>query len=93
MRSMLSVRFFLQRKRPDAKGQVPIIIRVKLQGSSRDISSGLRVHPDSWNHKFGAVDGKSASAKQTNQLLDICKNRMLQLFTQLSYSGDVMLDD
>jgi len=93
MRSMLSIRFFLQRKRPDAKGQVPIFIRIKLQGASRDISTGLRVHPNLWNAKFGAVTGKTEFAKQSNQLLDICKNKLLKIFTQLCYAGEVMIDD
>lgn len=93
MRSMLSVNFYLHRKRKDDKGQVPIIIRVKLHGLKRDISSGLRVNPDQWNSKFGAVKGNGEAAKQVNQLLTVSKNRLFQIFTKLSYAGDVAIDD
>jgi site-specific recombinase XerD len=91
MHTMLSISFYLHRKREDAKKHVPIIIRIKLHGLKRDISSGLRIHPDQWNAKFGAAKGNSESAKQTNQLLGVSKSKLLQIFTRLSYGGDVSI--
>lgn len=93
MRNMLSISFYLHRKRPDAKKQVPIIIRVKLQGAKRDISSGLRIHPDHWNSKFSAAKGNTEAAKQINQLLTLAKSKLLQIFTRLSFGGEVTIDD
>lgn len=93
MRNMLSVSFYLHRKRLDAKKQVPIVVRVKLQGMKRDVSSGLRVNPDQWNSKFSAVMGNTESAKQTNQLLTLARSKLLQIFTRLSFGGDVHIDD
>jgi hypothetical protein len=93
MRNMLSVNLYLHRKRVDEKGQVPIVIRIKLQGQKRDISSGLRIKPDQWNSKFSAAKGSNEAAKQTNQLLSISKSRLFQIFSQLSYAGEVSIDD
>lgn len=90
---MLSVNFYLHRKRKNDKGEVPVVIRIKLHGLKRDISSGVRVNPDQWSSKFAAVKGTSEGAKQTNQLFTVSKNRLFQLFTKLSFAGDVDIDD
>jgi integrase len=93
MRNMLSVSFYLHRKRIDAKGQVPLVIRIKLRGLKRDISSGLKIDPNQWSSTFGAMRGKSEASKQINSLLTLSKNKLLQIFTQLSYSDEFTIDD
>lgn len=93
MQSMLSVSFYLQHKRRNALNLAPIIIRIRLQGQKRDISSGVRINPETWDSKFGAVKGKSQSAKQANELLALAKSKLLKIFIQASYAGEVCLDD
>jgi integrase len=93
MQHMLSVSFYIQRQRLNDKKEAPIIIRLKLHGKTRDISSGLRVRPNQWDSKFGAVKGTGESAKQTNKLLNASRARLLNIFTQLNYAGNPSLDD
>lgn len=90
---MLSVSFYIKRHRLNEKNEAPIIIRLKLHGTTRDISAGLRVNPVQWNSKFGAVKGTSESAKQINGQLTADKNKLLKIFTQLTYAGDVLIED
>jgi site-specific recombinase XerD len=93
MLHMLSVSFYIKRQRLNDKKEAPIIIRLKLQGTIRDISSGLRVVPAQWNSRFGAVKGSNDLAKQINGQLSADKNKLLKIFTQLSYAGEVLIDD
>ena len=93
MQHMLSVSFYIQRKRLNSKKQAPIIIRLKLHGKTRDISSGLRTDPDKWDSKFGAVNGSTKEAKQINQLLTASKNKLLQLFANSNYTTEFHIDD
>jgi integrase/recombinase XerD len=93
MQHMLSVSFYIQRQRLNDKKEAPIVIRLKLQSKTRDISAGLRVNPANWNSKFGAVKGTREAAKQTNKLLTALKNKLLKIFSQLIYAGEVSIDD
>lgn len=93
MRNMLSVNFYLQRSRKNKVNQVPIIIRIKLQEQKRDISTGLRIDPDHWNSRFGAAKGKTESARQINDLITLSKNKLFKIFTQVSYAGEVHIDE
>jgi len=92
MRNMLTVSFYLKHQRKDQRKEVPVIIRVKLHGLSKDITSGVRVNPARWDSKFAVVKGKSTADKQVNDLLNLTKHRFLQIFTQLSYDGEITLD-
>lgn len=89
---MLSVNFYIQRKRINRKNEVPIVMRIKLQGSKRDISTGLRIDSEKWNSTPGLAQGTSAKAQQINELLSLARNKMLKLFAQFSYAGDVDVD-
>jgi integrase len=90
---MLSVTFYLHKKRVNSKNEAPIIMRLKLRGKTRDISTGLRSDPDKWDPKSGRVKGKSEHAKQINELLISSKNKVLQLFAKSNYSADRDIDD
>ncbi|MCY7420614.1 MAG: hypothetical protein LH478_02605 [Chitinophagaceae bacterium] len=70
-----------------------MVIRVKLHNQCRDISSRLRIKPDLWNSKFNSVKGTLEAAKQINKLLDISRNRLFEIFTQLTDGDRVMTDD
>lgn len=90
---MLAISFYIQRQRLNLKKEVPIVIRIKLHNQRRDISSGLRVKPDQWNSTFNTVVGNSIGAKQINKLLEVSKNRLFEIYTQMSYGGDIFIDD
>jgi integrase len=93
MQHMLAVSFYIKRKRLNSKKEAPIVTRLKFQGMIRDISSGLRVKPDQWNSKHGTVKGTKDAAKQMNQLLEVTRHKLFQMFTELNYRDDFSLDD
>lgn len=93
MRTTLSVTNYIQRTQINLIKEVPIIIRIKLLDDKRDISSGHRIPADLWNSKFNSVIGTSERARRINKLLELSRNKLYEIFTQLSYAGDVCLDD
>lgn len=93
MQHILTATFFLRKSRKDKRNQVPIIIRLKLHNTVRDISTGLRIDPANWNSEKHLVRGRNDFTNNLNSILESIKTKYFQIFASLSQTGDFTLDD
>jgi len=67
--TVFSVSFLPRRCRMNKKGEVPIYMRVTLQGQIFEKSLGFYIKPDSWDTKANCVKGLNSFANEINEQL------------------------
>lgn len=81
-RSTFKLLFYLKKNAPKKNGMVAIMARITVDGKVSQFSTKLEVLPNSWDLKFGRVQGKSEEARKINQKLDKIRGTI-----ELQYSG------
>lgn len=69
-RSTFKLLFYLKKNAPKKNGMVSIMGRITLDGKVSQFSTKLEIMPNTWDLKFGRVQGKSDEARKINQKLD-----------------------
>jgi len=90
MQNLLSILFFIKKRKEKNATQATIYLRITYDGSRAEISTLRKVSLAKWNSKANKVDGSSAEAKQVNRNLDIIKNRIYEIYQRfLSKEEDI----
>lgn len=77
----------VRRTRPNKLGEVPIFIRVTVNGKVAEIATKHSIRPDLWDASKEKALGKSELAKTINGTIDIFKLRAKQQYNKLLEAG------
>lgn len=69
MSQRVSILFYLKKSKQNKQGKVLIYIRITIDGSRSEISTGLKVAPDMWNQAKARVMSKSDEGANINARL------------------------
>lgn len=69
-----SILFWLNKDRIQSNGEMPIYMRITVDGNRVEISSKKTVLPELWDQKAQQVKGKDNSIRMMNSYLDMTKN-------------------
>jgi len=83
MDTNLSLLFWLYKSRTNSKGAAPIYLRITINGSRAEISTGQHVAPKIWDSKKGHARGSNDESKVINDHLKIIKNKLLAVHNRL----------
>ena len=86
-RVTFKILFFIKKTRLSKNGEVPILLRVTVNGQRVDTSVNLKVNPDSWNAIAGKSVGKSRKDEEINNRLDTIRLRVMQTHRQMELDG------
>lgn len=82
-RVTFKILFFVKKTRVAKNGEVPILLRVTVNGFRADTSINLKVNPDLWNSVAGKSIGKDRISTELNQRLDTIRLRVMQIHRQM----------
>lgn len=83
-----SLTFFIRRHRVLYDGKYPIYVRIKLNETLVDVSTGLTVQEDLWSSENGFAVGKSKEVKLVNDSIDRIKSEIIQNYQNICFEGD-----
>lgn len=86
-RVTFKILFFVKKTRVAKNGEVPILLRVTVNGFRSDTSINLKVNPDLWNSVAGKSIGKDRTSAELNQRLDTIRLRVMQIHRQMELDG------
>lgn len=87
MKNNFSVLFYLKKPKNYVSGQMPIYIRITVDGVPKEVSSGKHCEPSRWNAKTSRLDGKKEDARTLNNYLNILERRIDLAHTDLVNEG------
>ena len=63
MKNKIVTHFYVKEEKKDNNGEVPIYLRITVNGERAEISANRRVHPDNWDKSSERVAGRSEAAR------------------------------
>ena len=75
-RQTLSILFYLRRDKKNRKNEVPIYMRITVNGKKAEMATNRYINADRWNPEGGFVKGTKADIKQLNEYLDILRSKV-----------------
>ena len=79
----LSVLFTLKKNKEDKAGEVPIYLRITVNGKRAEVSTNRKVEVLKWDSATQRAKGRSESARILNDHLDNLENRIKRDFNSL----------
>jgi len=83
-----SVLIWADKRKTDAKGNVPLYARITYMGKRAEISMGRKVDPGKWDQEAGLVKGSGQEIKQINKEIITVNNDIHTAFHDLKQSDD-----
>jgi site-specific recombinase XerD len=84
----LSVLFTLKRSKEDKAGEVPIYLRITVNGERAEVSTNKKVEVSKWDSDTQRAKGRSETARILNDNLDNLQNRVNRDYNSLSEKGE-----
>ncbi len=84
----LSILFTLKRSKEDKAGEVPIYLRITVNGERAEVSTNRKVEVSKWDSATQRAKGRSESARILNDHLDNLQNRLNRDFNSLNEKGE-----
>ncbi|WP_339715140.1 site-specific integrase [uncultured Kriegella sp.] len=84
MQDLLSILFYIRKKGTSDPTMATIYLRITVNGKRAEVSTMHKVPLSKWNAKANKVIGYSIEARQYNRQLDVIKNRVYEIYQNLS---------
>ncbi|MBS1666290.1 MAG: site-specific integrase [Bacteroidetes bacterium] len=78
MEKSFGLYFYLRKPKDFIDGDVPIYLRITINGSVTELSTKRRYHPSKWNKTAGRAEGKTEEAKSLNAFLDVIQQKVYE---------------
>ena len=82
-RTTFKICFYIQKTRVAKDGQVPILLRVTINGLRAVTSVNLKVNPQSWNAVAGKSIANTRLDDELNARLDTIRLRVMQIYREM----------
>jgi hypothetical protein len=79
--------FFLKKPKNYRKGEMPIYVRLTVDGKRIELSAQRGCEPEKWNASSGRKNGTKEDVRVLNAYLDTLQNQLYNVHSQLVYSG------
>lgn len=82
-RTTFKICFYIQKSRIAKDGQVPILLRVTINGQRSVASVNLKVNPKNWNAVAGKSTANTRKDDEVNARLDTIRLRVMQIYREM----------
>jgi hypothetical protein len=89
-RSNFSILFCISRTKLNKQGEVPVLMKININGDRAVVNLKRTVKPDEWNSSTGRQYGNSKAAKQLNELIDTLQFKARSKYNDLLNETDVV---
>ena len=88
-----SLLFYLKKSKNYLKGDMPIYLRITVDGFPKEISTGRQCDPDRWNPNARRACGTKEEAKLLNAFLDTMQTKVYEVRRKLLEKNEVISAD
>lgn len=87
MNTKLSILFYVKRAKANPAGQIPIYLRLTVDGRRMEFSVKRFVSADKWSTAQNRMKGSSEESRSVNTFLDIMRSRIYEIQKNLIHEG------
>lgn len=86
-RKTFKILFFIKKTRVSKNGEVPVLLRVTVNGLRTETSVNLKVNPNLWHAPTGRTLGTDAKSEELNNTLDTIKLKVMKIYREMEFDG------
>lgn len=86
-RKTFKILFFIKKTRISKNGEVPVLLRVTVNGLRTETSVNLKVNPDLWHAPTGRTLGTDEKSEELNNTLDTIKLKVMKIHREMEFDG------
>ncbi len=90
MRLSLNLHFLQRKPQHYQTGDLPIYLRITLEGQRTELTINRKFDPKRWNAKIGRANGKSVDAKALNSFMEQIKTKILDIHSECSNNDELI---
>lgn len=90
MKNKILTHFYVREEKKDKKGEVPIYLRITINGQRASISTNRRVSPELWDKTIEKVAGRSEPARVINTSLNNLVSKVEKYFSNLDVKDEMI---
>lgn len=90
MKTNFSLLFYMKKPKNYQNGVAPIYLRITVNGSRSEVTTGRSCEPSQWNAISGRGNGKKEGMKSFNAYLDNLQNKVFEAHRQLTEKNDLI---
>lgn len=91
--SYFSLNFMARKGRPNKEGEIPILLRITMNGQRTEIYTNRYVKPDNWSAAKGQAKGTTKKDKELNRYLDTIRTKICEIHNQLVMRDEMITPD
>ena len=88
MKTKISVLFYAKKSKAKSNLQVPVYLRITVNGKRSEFSTGKNVDLSKWNPEISRIKGNSEEARTINKYFDVLSSKILEIERNLTLSGE-----
>ena len=88
-----SLLFYLKKPKKYKEGEMPIYLRITVDGIAKETSIGRQCEPDKWNAKAGRASGIKENVKSLNAYLDTIQTKIYEGRRRLLEKDELITSD
>jgi site-specific recombinase XerD len=93
MQNSFSFLFYLKKPKGYASGNVPIYLRITVDGKRAEVSTGRECNPEKWNTDAGRADGTKDDIKALNIYLDTLQGKVYEAHRRLFDANEIITSE
>ena len=86
-RNTFSVHFYLKKHRATIEDEIPVYLRITINGQRSDMSMHVAVSKSNWNSQSGCAIGNSKKIRDLNSLMDSTRSTLYEKYKYLRETG------
>jgi hypothetical protein len=87
MNKTFSVLFILRKPKNYVKGEMPVYMRLTIDGARTEFATKRKVDPKNWNYESGRIKGKTEEGKALNHYFDLLQAKVFEAERDLLKTG------
>ena len=80
--------FYIMKTRVSKNGEVPVLLRVTVNGLRASTTTSLKVNPDLWHNATGKSLGTDQKNEELNNTLDVIKVKVMKIYREMELDGE-----
>lgn len=88
MNAKVSVLFYAKKSKAKSNLQVPIYLRITVNGKRAEFSTGKDVDLSKWSSTQNRLKGNSEEARTINKYFDVLQSKIFEIENKLTFSGE-----
>ncbi|WP_372483358.1 Arm DNA-binding domain-containing protein [Elizabethkingia anophelis] len=88
MKTKVSVLLYAKKSKAKSNLQVPVYLRITVNGKRSELSTGKNIDLSKWNPETSRIKGNSEEARTINKYFDVLSSKILEIERNLILSGE-----